>query len=356
MVMESITRSGEFDIFISKNMALATIYYICYLPPKTGGELVNLQSVATLNQMGVRSVALVNPTAAVSDLPEDFVLPLECLAPDRRFAPDDVVVIPEYYREAFQHFATMPCRRVVHMQGPFLLFRGFESMREMNAAGLCAGISCSAFGKHLVQRMGSDLTWQVVTPFVYPLFHERGVAKKLQVAYMPEKRPKEAPVIQALFRQKYPEFDAVPWLPIAGMSRRACAEVMAESAVFASFSCLEGLGLPPLEAMSSGCLVCGFDGHGGSDYSRPDNGLWVQEGDHEGFADAVAAALQLARQGGDEAARLLDAGRRTAARYSRERFESELLSAWQSILGERWPDFMLGNGQASSGPGVRDRL
>jgi glycosyltransferase involved in cell wall biosynthesis len=63
---------------------------------------------------------------------------------------------------------------------------------------------------------------------------------------------------------------------------------MAESAVFASFSYLKGLGLPPLEAMASNCLVCGFDGHGGSDFATADNGQWVQEGDHEGFADAVA--------------------------------------------------------------------
>lgn len=213
----------------------------------------------------------------------------------------------------------------------------------MNAAGLDAGISCSAFGKDLMQRMGSTLSWQVVTPFVLPLFHSRGQAKKLQVAYMPDKRPKEAPVVHSLFRQMFPEFESVPWLPIRGMSRPACAAVMAESAVFASFSCLEGLGLPPLEAMSSGCLVCGFDGHGGSDYARPDNGLWVNEGDHQGFACAIAAALKIARAGGDDARQRLAAGAETAAQYSRGRFERELLAAWQAILGARWPEYLLPN-------------
>lgn len=318
-----------------------SLYYICTLPPKTGGELVNLQTVATLNQLGVRAVALVNPAAQVGDLPGELALPLERMAPNRRFGPDDFVVIPEYYGDAFRHFATQPCRRVVHTQGPFLTFRGFDSMQQMNAAGLYAGIACSSFGKQLMLRMGSDLVWQVVTPFVHPLFHERATPKKLQVAYMPDKRPKEAPVVHALFRQLYPEFAEVPWVPIAGMSRKACAEVMAASAVFASFSYLEGLGLPPLEAMASGCLVCGFDGHGGSDYANAENGLWVREGDHAGFAHAVATALKRAQSGDTETQRQLAAARQTAAAYSQSRFERELLAAWQAILGEAWPAYLL---------------
>ena len=39
---------------------------------------------------------------------------------------------------------------------------------------------------------------------------------------------------------------------LALLARPACAAVMAESALFASFSYLEGLGLPPQEAMASG--------------------------------------------------------------------------------------------------------
>lgn len=324
-------------------MAPSAIYYICYLPPKTGGELVNLQHVATLNLLGVRAVALINHDAKVGDLPTDFGLPLERLAPDRRFGPGDIVVIPEYYRDAFRYFVGMPCRRVVHTQGPFLTFRGFDTIEEMNAQGLDAGISCSTFGKHLMLQMGSQLRWQVVTPFIHPLFQNQSVAKKLQVAYMPEKRPKEAPVVYSMFRQMYPELQSVPWIPINNMSRSACAGVMAESAVFASFSYLEGLGLPPLEAMSSDCLVCGFDGHGGSDYTSPENGLWIKEGDHAGFAHAVAAMLKLAQTGGDDAARQIEAGRQTAALYSKNRFERELLAAWQSIIGKRWPDYLLAN-------------
>ncbi|MEO5345125.1 MAG: glycosyltransferase [Magnetococcus sp. YQC-9] len=316
-----------------------TLYYICFIPPKTGGELVNVQSVIALNQMGVRAVGLVNPEARIDPQALEAGFIHEHLAPGRQFRADDVIVIPEYYREAFQHFATQPCQRVIHTQGPFLTFRGFDSIEALNAHGFLAGISCSRFGQRLMEEMGATLPWHVVTPFVHPLFHQTHALKRMQVAWMPNKRPGEAPVIQALFRQRYPEFREVEWVPIVGMSRKECARVMAESTVFASLSHLEGLGLPPLEAMAAGCLVCGFTGHGGSDYATPENGLWVKEGDHAGFADAVARSLNWADSFGREAILQKAAGQATAARYSRSRFEEELQTAWRIILGDRWPTY-----------------
>lgn len=316
------------------------IHYICYLPPRTGGELVNLQHVAALAKHGVRAVALVNEHATVGELPEDFAVPIEVLAPHRQFSADDVVVIPEFYRDAFRHFASQPCRRVIHLQGPFLAFRGFDSIEQLNADGLSGGLSCSRFGRDLMQRMGARIDWQVVTPFILPFFQSGITPKKLQVAYMPDKRPKEAPVLEALFRARHPDLAGVPWVPISRLSRRECAAVMSESAVFASLSYLEGLGLPPLEAMACACLVGGFDGHGGRDFVTPENGLWVPEGQHEAFADAIATAVRRARDGGPEADRQRAAGLATAALYSRQRFESELLAAWQTLLGPRWEAYL----------------
>jgi hypothetical protein len=51
-------------------------------------------------------------------------------------------------------------------------------------------------------------------------------------------------------------------------------------------------------------LVCGFDGQGGQEYATPDNGFWVADGDLEGFAHAVAKALEvgLAREAPRDAA------------------------------------------------------
>jgi glycosyltransferase involved in cell wall biosynthesis len=172
--------------------------------------------------------------------------------------------------------------------------------------------------------------------------------KKMQVAFMPDKRPKEWPLVRDLLAYRHPRWARIPWVPIRQVSRKACAQVMAESAVFASFSYLEGLGLPPLEAMASGCLVCGFDGHGGADYANAGNGLWVREGDHAGFADALAQALAATQGAASNSAvqQLRAGGFTTTIRYSQARFERELIRAWQAILGPRWGQFSSATGHA----------
>ncbi len=336
--------------------SMPSIYYIGYLPAKTGGEMVNLQHVAALHAAGLRAVALVNPGFAPHDAPTDLALPIEALQPGRVFAPDDVVVVPEYYREAILYFTAQPCRTVLHVQGPFLLFRGLPSVAELNALPWLGVLSCSHFCAETLAAMGVCVPAAVVRPPVLPLFGpstQGDCEKKLQIAYMPDKRPKEAPVVQAMFQTRYPQWASVPWVPIANASRAECARVMAESAVFASFSYLEGLGLPPLEAMASGCVVAGFDGHGGREYATPANGLWVAEGDHAGFADALAqalagcgAALTLANARTDAVAAQhahharLAAGRDTAASFSQARFTAELLAAWRGLLGARFADYL----------------
>ncbi|GAA4033408.1 hypothetical protein GCM10022212_35700 [Actimicrobium antarcticum] len=102
--------------------------------------------------------------------------------------------------------------------------------------------------------------------------------------------------------------------------------------------------MPPLEAMASGCLVCGFDGHGGSDFASADNGLWIAEGDHDGYAHAVARCLAMAQDGrtDTEGQRRIAAGQLTAAAYSRERFDAELQTAWRALLGPDWDEYQAG--------------
>ena len=72
---------------------MPSIYYIGYLPAKTGGEMVNLQHVAALHAAGLRAVALVNAGFAPQDVPADLMLPIEPLQAGKVFAPDDVVVV-----------------------------------------------------------------------------------------------------------------------------------------------------------------------------------------------------------------------------------------------------------------------
>jgi len=81
---------------------------------------------------------------------------------------------------------------------------------------------------------------------------------------------------------------------LSGFARQACAQIMAQSAVYAAFPFLESLGLMCLEAMASGCLVVGYTGQGGMEYATTHNGHWIEDGDHENFVKALGEGLHRA--------------------------------------------------------------
>lgn len=327
-----------------------SIYYTCHLPVKAGGELVNFQHVAALRQQGWRAFVLLDDQSRIQIPSQPYPVPMVQLGASMRWSAQDVLVLPEVTPTPnWQQLRAWPCRKVMHNQNPFYTFQSFPCVADIDRYGLLGGLSCSNYTTQLLQRLGSNLPWQTVHPFVLPFFEQSDPAvRKRQIAFMPRKRPTEAALLRHLFINKYPQWANVPWVEIRDMGRRQVAQVLGESLLFASFSHIEGLGLPPLEAMAAGCLVCGFDGWGGREYATPDNGRWVTDGDLESFADALAATLAQT-----DAQNMLQrqAGRSTAAQFSEARFQTQLHQAWHTLLGadaplykthtdESWPNHL----------------
>lgn len=224
----------------------------------------------------------------------------------------------------------------MHNQNPYYSFRGFPDMAAMNAHGLAGGITYGHVTLATLRRWGSTIDWQVVRPAVLPIFR----SDRPSAGRSPTCRASagEAEIVRQLLHGIHPDLAGVPWVEINDMSRPQVSELLAQSLVFASLSRLEGLGLPPLEAMAAGCLVCGYDGFGGREFARPDNGFWVPDGDVEAFAEAIATALRL---DAPTAATYVAAGRAMAASFSQERFHDELAAAWHHLLGDRWADYQV---------------
>ena len=66
--------------------------------------------------------------------------------------------------------------------------------------------------------------------------------------------------------------------PIDGVSKSEAAEMIGESLIFLSLSKIEGLGLPPAEAMATGSIVIGYTGHGGDEFFTSETGFVVSDG------------------------------------------------------------------------------
>ena len=156
--------------------------------------------------------------------------------------------------------------------------------------------------------------------------------KQLQIAFSPRKRLHEAVFLKEYFCDQAPEYADVPWRSLTNVSRQEAAAIMGQSPVYVALPMLESLGLMSLEAMASGCHVVGYTGLGGAEYATPENADWIAEGDHQGFVAKMRAALQLHESGTPDPK--LEAGRKTAAQFTRETFEKELKAAWLAIMGE----------------------
>lgn len=328
--------------------SLPSIYYACTLPFRAGGEVVNYQHVAGLRQLGYRAFALLDPDSRVGIPQKPYSVPMVHWGDSIRFAEDDWLIVPEVFPpQSFEFVSKLPCKIIIHNQNPFYTFRGFANMLEMNRFPLYGGICCSNYTRETLLAWGSEVDWQVVHPRILDVFSTAyNLEKKRQIAFMPRKRPDDIRLLQGIFASIYPKHSDVPWIEIKDMSRRQVAQTLGESLVFASLSKNEGLGLPPLEAMASGCLVCGFHGEGGQEYASEQNGWWVSEGDWMQFAHAIDKALT-ANDADVELRRV--AGQETAARFSEAQFLDDLSRAWATLSNGNDKDLRIAQKTSTQG-------
>jgi hypothetical protein len=243
---------------------------------------------------------------------------------------DDIVVLPEDIKPLIERFRKVSIRKVVFCQNQYYAASGIGAYRTLADAGITGAIAASGTLLLFVsERFPETAAALVPYPIDGALFRPR--QKRLQVCYMPRKRPVEAAYIIDRLRTLHPDLTHIPFVEISGTHEHQVAEIMGESAVFLSLSRLEGLGLTPLEAMASGCIVVGFTGVGGREYATSVNGFWTENEDCCQCVDDLARVLHLVASGNPIVASRVEAGRRTAAAYSREPFLAALLKFWRAF-------------------------
>lgn len=112
-------------------------------------------------------------------------------------------------------------------------------------------------------------------------------AKEKIITFMPRKNSLHSDALIFALKKQLP----ADWQLIAidKLSQSETAELLRRSAIFLSFSNLEGLGLPPIEAALCGNFVIGYHGGGGLDYWCAPNFETVAVGD---LFDYVAKVKQ----------------------------------------------------------------
>lgn len=301
-----------------------TIYFPFFVPPITGGDFITVEHIAGLNRMGFDARALY----LNSDLGYlQFDVPI--VQAPITFQGSDIIVIGEIHKKLFDQLRGANGRKVLHNQAPYYTFAGFDSIKQLNDYPLECVITSSDFAKSILLNMGVTRPIYRIRPFI-PSFFVPG-KKTLQIAFSPDKRPQESWFLRGYFQAKYSDLAHIPWIPLTRLSRAACAQILAQSAVYAAFPLLEGLGLMNLEAMAAGCLVVGYTGHGGSEYATKDNGIWIEDGNHEEFARKLGHACELVQSAPLNG--YVENALATAHNYSLENFEKQLKEAYLAIMG-----------------------
>lgn len=307
--------------------ATSTVYYLSpdHDTP-SGGVRVVYRHVDTLNAMGI-------PAAVVHHKPG-----FRCTwfshttrvvsAPETVLSGSDVLVVPEWYGPDLSTVPAGP-RVVVFNQRSYGTFDHVPTGQPLYR-GAAALLAVSDNNADYLRYAFPDIPTHVVRNVVDPSLFHPGDEPTRRIAYMPRRRGEELTEVLHLLaiRGVLRNWSLVP---IDGRSERETADLLRSSAVFLSFSEREGFGMPPAEAMASGCYVVGFTGLAGRDFFDPAYCRPVPEGDVLAFARAVEEICATEPEVLAKAGRL--ASQTILDRYSEAGLRDDLRAFYAPLLG-----------------------
>lgn len=323
-----------------------TLYFACPTAQHPAGGVHKIfQFAAALDQAGFPSV-VVHPSGST---PMEFWFePAARSLGAEQVTFDvgaDLLVLPEY--GAFDAHLPDEAALVVLAQAPYstLADRPFpESATPLSALdlgpyvhpGLRAVVCVSADSERFlrftfpqvdVRRVHVGIDLDVFSPG--PRWRDR------RLACMPRRRGAE---MTELLHMLASRGRVAAWAPqfISGSDERGVAAALRACPIFLSFSGREGFGLPPLEAMASGCIVIGYTGRGGDEFFLPELAYAIPDGDNVEYARVVEAVVD-EYEGRSEriVAMSAAAAEHVRSEYTLERQDREIVDVFASLVGER---------------------
>ncbi len=110
-------------------------------------------------------------------------------------------------------------------------------------------------------------------------------SKKNLITYMPRKLPNHSNLLFFYLKNLMPKNWKI--LPLKNVSENYLINNLAKSKIFLSFSNLEGIGIPPIEAALSGNKVVGYVGGGGIEYWKGSMFNKVEHGEIADFGQKI---------------------------------------------------------------------
>jgi glycosyltransferase involved in cell wall biosynthesis len=303
-----------------------TIYYLCpdFTRP-SGGIRAIYRHVDILNEHGVAAAVLHHRRgfACTWFAHTTRVVSAESVT----LSSADTLVVPEIYGPHLTDLPSIP-RLMAFNQNAYLTFDRVPPGREVAYGRFEAVMTVSEDSAEYLRFAFPGLDVSVVTNAIdSSVFRPGDTAPGRQIASMPRKRPADAEQVMRLLSPRLREWEIVT---VHGLTETETAAAMRSSAIFLAFGHQEGFGLPPAEAMASGCYVVGFHGFGGREIFDPAFSTPVEDGDVLGFARAVSEAMTLFADDPDALrSKGLAAADHVRRTFTIERQERELLTFFE---------------------------
>lgn len=203
----------------------------------------------------------------------------------------DLVVLPEIFAHFGAEFVKKKISYAIFMQNPYAIFPTNDYKK------LEKSYSKAKFILHYSKEMKKGIL--KAFPKSKLNLIEVGTSieskdlkfnKKLNmITFMPRKLPMHSSLVINYLKRRLPKKWKI--FPIHNLNKIKTFSKLKKSKIFLSFSFLEGLGMPPLEAAISGNKVIGYDGEGGKEYWRKPIFIKVENGNILDFCDKVLKNL-----------------------------------------------------------------
>lgn len=291
----------------------------------TGGIKTVFRHVELLRAMGIEA-----SVCAPDGMPVWFSSKATLTAPVAPLSDKgNLVVFPEILGGPLAQAARIatPAAKALLCQNQYYAFNELIPRFTYAELGFVKLMTVSDVAKSFLERVFAPATFEVLPVWVDErMFFPR--QKELRIAVMPRKLPRQYELIRNIFQLKFPRLRHVPWDVIVDKSEAEVAESLGHAAILLALNSMESVGLVPLEAMASGCVVVGFHGYGGLEYATAANGLWTRPDYLEETADTLAEVLTGIERGEERWQGMREAGEATARRFNRRSLEEALKKAF----------------------------
>ena len=116
------------------------------------------------------------------------------------------------------------------------------------------------------------------------------IKKENLITYMPRKLPNHSALVTSFIKNSLPKKWKIK--PIHNLNEKQVFKMLGKSKIFLTFSELEGLPVPPLEAALAGNKVIGYTGEGGKEYWKGPIFTEIKSGEITNFCRIILGNLK----------------------------------------------------------------